>query len=845
MENNNINENQKINNVKLEREVRSAFIDYSMSVIVSRALPDVRDGLKPVHRRILFAMHDEKYTHDKPMQKSVKTVSAVMGGYHPHGDGAIYDSVVRMAQPFSLRYPLVEGEGNFGNIDGMSAAAMRYTKARMDRLGAFMLDEIEKETVDFVPNYDNSLQEPSVLPARFPNLLVNGSVGIAVGMATNIPPHNMTEVIDGTIHLMDNPECEVVDLMEFIKAPDFPTGATICGTSGVMSAYTTGRGSIMVRGRAEVDEDKREIIITEIPYQVNKANLVKSIADCYRDKKVEGITALRDESSLEGIRIVIEYRRDANGEVILNQLYKFTQLQDTFAANMLAIVNGVPRTLNLKQMLEHYITHQRDVTIRGAKFDLAKARAEHHIYEGYKKALDLIEDIIRTIRASDSPAHAREQLVEVFDFTEIQAQAIVDMTLGRLSGMERQRIEDRLAKLTALVAELEEFLASPELIDQKIKDGLLEIKAKFGDDRRTELVAWADDILLEDLIPKHTCVITMSHAGYIKRMNSDTYTAQRRGGRGIVGMTTKEEDFVEHVITADSHSHLLMFTNFGKVQVIRPFMLPEAGRTAKGSNIVNILSLEEGEKVTAFVTVDSFAPPTAESVGAGSARPPAETGDTTETNPTDSFLLFITRKGIVKRTKLSEYAYQRKGGKRALTLDEDDELVYVRHTSGSDEVVIATRGGNAVRFAETAARPLSRTARGVRGMKLKEGDVVAGVALVDESKKLLTITENGFGKQSTFEGFTTRNRGTQGVICHNINEKTGPLVGIATVDEGQDVMLVTDGGVVIRTPVKDISTFSRTASGVIIMRTGEDVRVINMALVEREEVEEDSVEGEE
>jgi len=816
---NNIFETQNINNVKLEKEVRSAFIDYSMSVIVSRALPDVRDGLKPVHRRVLYAMHEEKLTHDRGMQKSVKTVSAVMGSYHPHGDQAIYDSVVRMAQPFSLRYTLVEGEGNFGNIDGMPAAAMRYTKARMERLGASMLEDIEKETVNFAPNYDNSLQEPTVLPARFPNLLVNGSVGIAVGMATNIPPHNMSEVIDGTLYLMDNPDCAIADLMEFIKAPDFPTGATICGSNGIISAYTTGRGSIIVRGKAEINEEKHEIVITEIPYQVNKSNFVKSIADCYRDKKIEGITTLRDESDMEGIRVVIEYRRDANGEVILNQLYKFTQLQDTFAANMLAIVNGVPQTLNLKQMLEHYIVHQREVTVRAAQFDLRKAKAEHHIYEGYKKALDIIEEIIRTIRASDSPSHAREQLVSVFDFSELQAQAIVDMTLGRLSGMERQRIEDRLARLTALVAELEEFLATPALIDGKIKDGLLEVKTKFGDDRRTELVPWVDEIDLADLIPRHTCVITMSNAGYIKRLTADTYSAQRRGGKGVIGMATKDEDFVEHVITADSHSYVMMFTNRGKVQVIRAFAIPESSRTAKGSNIVNLLEIEEGEKVTAFITIPNF--------------------DEVE----NQNLMFVTRQGVVKRTALEEFSIRRKGGKRALTLDEGDELVYVRHTTGADEIIIATRMGRAVRFAEDEARVMGRAARGVRGIRLGDGDTVVGVVLVNAEQNLLTITENGFGKRSTFDEYTAHSRGTKGVRCHNITDKTGQLAGILAVTDDEDLMMITSAGTIIRTPIADIPTYGRSTGGVIVMRTDSDTKIVNIAALAAEVEAEDIMEA--
>ncbi len=802
---------QKIIDVHMEKEVKTSFINYAMSVIVSRALPDVRDGLKPVHRRILYAMYEDSLTYNNPYRKSATTVGNVLGRYHPHGDAAVYDSMVRLAQPFSMRYTLVDGQGNFGNIDGDQAAAYRYTEARLTRMANDMMTDIDKNVVNFLPNFDNKLQEPEVLPARFPNLLVNGSVGIAVGMATNIPPHNLGEVIDGAIYLMENPDCEIADLMQFIKGPDFPTYATICGSRGIYDTYMTGHGKIIVRAKAEVDEEKRRIIITEIPYQVNKQMLVESMANCHKDKRIEGITDLRDETGKDGMRIVVEYRRDANGQVILNQLYKYTQLQDTFAANMLAIVNGVPKVLNLKEMLKYYVEHQESVVERRVKYDLEKALAEMHIFEGYKIAIDHIDEIIKMIRSSESIPDAREKLIAAFGLSEAQAQAIVEMPLGRLSGMERNKIEERLAKLTALVGDLQAILADETKgkIKEIIKEDLLKIKDRFGDKRRTELVPWEEEIDYEDLIEQHTCVISLTHEGYIKRQNSEVYSAQRRGGKGIIGTTTKEEDFVEKIMAVDSHSYLLMFTTKGKIYTTKAYAIPEAGRTSKGTYMKNLLELDDGEKVTAMISVKEFAD--------------------------DDYLLFVTKKGTVKRTALSEYESRRKGGKIALLLDEDDELVYVRHTSGNDDIIIATRNGNATRFDEKDARPMGRGARGVRGIKLEEGDCVAGVVLVENDKTLITITENGFGKRSEFDEFACHNRGGKGVCCHNITDKTGLLASIASVSEDDDVMLMTSEGTMIRMAVNEIPKYRRSAGGVIVMRTSGDAKVASFTVIAKEE----------
>ena len=815
-------ENQKVVDINMEKEVKKSFIEYSMSVIMSRALPDVRDGMKPGQRRVIYAMYEDHLTHDKPFRKSATTVGNVLGRYHPHGDSSVYGTMVRMAQPFSLRYTLVEGHGNFGSVDGDPPAAYRYTEARLDKIADEMTRDLEKEVVEFQPNFDNRLREPTVLPSRFPNFLVNGSVGIAVGMATNVPPHNLGEVIDGTIYRMENPECSVPELMEFIKGPDFPTYATIYGTQGIIDAYTTGKGRVSVRAKAEIDEEKRTIIISEIPYMVNKSLLCEAIAELVKDKRIEGISGLRDESGRAGMRIVIEYKRDANGQIILNQLYKYTELQSTCAINMLAVVGQEPKVLSLPQILDYYIEHQESVIRRRTEFDLNKAKARAHIFEGYKIALDNIDEIVQIMKTSPSIPASKEALMERFGLTDIQAQAIVEMTLGRLTGMERQKIEDELNRLYALIAELEGILADNGKIREIIKTEMLEIKRKYADERRTQIEIAEDEIDLEDLIEKHNCVITMTRAGYIKRLPADTYSAQRRGGKGITAMTTRDEDFIEKVSAVFSHSLLMFFTNKGRVQTMKAFRVPEASRTSKGSNLVNMLELSDGEKVTSMISVNDF--------GEG------------------EYLTMVTRKGVIKKTLLSEYEYQRKGGKIAISLDEDDELLFVTKTDGNAELIIATHEGSAVRFDESHVRPMGRTARGVRGINLREGDYVIGVAQVEEGKKLLTITENGYGKRTEYDDFRLmKHRGGFGVTCHNVTEKTGNVAGILSVDDNDDIMMITNEGIIIRTPASEISTYSRTASGVITMRLLEGQTVANITKVAREEDEDvdsaDELEG--
>ena len=827
--------NQKITPVDMEREVRKSFIEYSMSVIVQRALPDVRDGMKPGQRRILYAMYEDKLTHDKPFRKSATTVGNVLGRYHPHGDAAVYGTMVRMAQPFSLRYPLVEGQGNFGTIDGDGAAAYRYTEARMSRLSDEMMRDIEKDVIKWDRNFDNTRDEPSVLPSRFPNLLVNGSVGIAVGMATNIPPHNLSEVIDGTIFLMDHPDATVPELIQYIKGPDFPTGATIYGTAGIYEAYLTGRGRVLVRAKATIEEENHRIIITEIPYQVNKSLLIESMAEQVRNKKVEGITEIRDESSRnaksrdlrgpDGIRIVIEYRRDANGTLILNQLYKYTQLQDTCAMNMLALVNGEPKTLGLKAILGEYIKHQMSVITNRVRFDLERAKREAHIYEGYKIAIDNIDEVISIIRASADQAEAKVNLAARFSLTEEQASAIVAMTLGRLSGLERQKIEARLVELYKTIEELTGILADEGKIRDVIKEELIEIRDRYGDDRRTGLMEAENDILYEDLIPKEDCVITLTNAGYIKRLPADTYTAQNRGGKGVIGMTTKEEDFVEKISVVHSHSTLLLFTNRGRVHTRRAYMIPEAGRTAKGTNIVNLLEIEQGESITAMISLD-----------------------TRDESLWEETLLMVTKYGIVKRTAMSEFENNRRTGKIAIDLDEGDELIFVARTTGDADVLIATKNGNAARFSESRVSVMGRTAHGVIGIRLVGDDEVAGAVILyrdpvwNEDHKIVTVTENGFGKRMDASVFEPKGRAIQGVICHGINEKTGRLAGISIVKETDDVMMITTAGTIVRTPVLGIPAYGRTASGVIVMRLVGDAHVRTIAIVGETEEEEASVE---
>ena len=801
---------QKIEMRDMVKEVNTSFIEYSMSVITARALPDVRDGMKPGQRRILYAMYEDNLTYDKPFRKSATTVGNVLGRYHPHGDSAVYQSMVRMAQNFSLRYPLVEGHGNFGNVDGDSAAAYRYTEARMSKIADYMMKDIEKKVVPMTRNFDNTRDEPVVLPSRFPNLLVNGSVGIAVGMATNIPPHNLTEVIDGTVYRMRNPECSVDELMEYIKGPDFPTAAIIYGSRGIREAYETGKGRVYVRAKATIEQEHRRIVFTEIPYMVNKAMLIESIANLYKEKKVEGLSGLRDESGRGGMRIVVEYKKEANPDVILNQLYKYTQLQETCSVNMLVIDGGEPKTLNLAGILDRYISFQKSIIINRTQFDLDKALREMHILEGYKIAIDNIDEVIKLIKTSESIPAAKENLIARFALTDAQAQAIVEMTLGKLSGLERRKVEDRIEKLTELVAEYRSILESEEKVINILAEELEEIKRKFGDARRSELVEATEEIDLEDLIERHTCVITVSHTGYIKRQRADTYTAQNRGGKGIVGMTTKEEDFVEDVIVANSHSLLMFFTNMGRVYTKKAYRIPEAGRQAKGSNLVNIIKLVEGEVVTAIIPITEFVE--------------------------GEYLTMVTKRGVIKRTLLSAFEYQRESGKIAINLDEGDELIFVRHTTGGESLILATREGMAVRFDENNVRGMGRTARGVRGITLAEDDYVVGVALVDETKTLLTVTEGGMGKRTDFADFREmKHRGGKGVTCHKISEKTGKLATVITVADDDDIMMITNEGTIIRTNVSGINVYSRTAAGVIVMRLAEGSSIINVARLDKEE----------
>ena len=814
--------NQKIINVEMSGEVKKSFIEYSMSVITSRALPDVRDGMKPGQRRILWAMYEDHLTSDHAFHKSAATVGNVLGRYHPHGDAAVYGTMVRMAQDFSLRYPLVEGHGNFGSVDGDPPAAYRYTEARLAKISDEMLKDIEKNVVVMNKNFDNRLDEPSVLPSRFPNLLVNGSVGIAVGMATNIPPHNLGEVVDAVIYRMENPDCDTFALMEFIKGPDFPTAAIIYGVNGIKEAYLTGKGKIMVRARAEVEEDKHRIIITEIPYGVNKSLLCESIANLVKDKRIEGITDVRDESGRAGMRIVVEYRRDANGEIILKQLYKYSQLEDTCAVNMLALVNGEPKILPLVTIIDEYIKHQESVVTRRTQYELDRALARAHILEGYSIALDNIDEIVELMKTSKSIPDSKARLCERYGLSEIQAQAIVEMTLGRLTGLERDKILDELERLHKLIEELRAILGDIEKVKEIIKTELSEIKRRYGDARRTEIVEAADDILLEDLIEKHDCVITITHSGYIKRQHADTYSAQRRGGKGIIGMSTKEEDFIEKVMVMHSHSNLMMFTSNGKVYMRKAYMIPEAGRTAKGTNIVNILELQPGEKITTVIEVDNF------------------------DNSEERFLTMVTKNGVLKRTKLSEFEYQRKGGKIAIGLDEGDELVGVLLTDGHSDIIIASASGNAVKFTEEGARTMGRTARGVIGIRLRGDDRVVGVVATEEGKHFLTITELGYGKRTEFSDFRLmKSRGGMGVMCHNVTERTGRVAGIAAVGEDDDIMIITDSGTIIRTAVDSIPVYGRSAAGVIVMRVSEGQTCAGFTTVpkaDEDDAESDAVE---
>ena len=803
---------QRIEDQDMKKEVERSFIEYSMSVITSRALPDVRDGMKPGQRRILYAMYEDNLTYDKPFRKSATTVGNVLGRYHPHGDAAVYQAMVRMAQSFSLRCPLVEGHGNFGNVDGDGAAAYRYTEARMSKIADQMMRDIEKKVVPMTRNFDNTRDEPVVLPSRFPNLLVNGSVGIAVGMATNIPPHNLSEVIEGTIFRIENPTCTTDDLMSIIHGPDFPTAAIIYGTRGIREAYETGKGRIYVRARAKIEEDHRRIVFTEIPYMVNKSMLIESIANLVKEKKIEGITALRDESGRGGMRIVVEYRKDANGEIILNQLYKYTQLQDTCSVNMLVIDGGEPKILPLASLLDKYIAFQQSIIVNRTRFDLDKALKELHILEGYKIATENIDEVIEIIKRSQSIPDAKQNLMERFGLSEEQAQAIVDMTLGKLSGLERQKVMDRIEKLAEMVAEYRSILADENKIKDILKQELSEIKTKFGekDGRRTEIVEASEEIDIEDMIERHTCVITMSHTGYVKRQRADVYSAQGRGGKGIIGMTTKEDDFVENILVANSHSKILFFTNRGKVYMKKAYRIPEASRTAKGTNFVNIIDLEKDEKVTAVISLLSF--------------------------KEDEYLTMVTKKGIIKRTLLSAFTYHKKGGKIAIRLDEDDELLFVRHTHGNENLLITSKQGMAVRFDETNVRCMGRTARGVKAMKLSEGDEIVGLTMVDPDRALLTVTEKGLAKRTSFDEFREmKNRGGHGVRVHKLTEKSGQLATAISVAEDDDLMIITAEGTVIRISVEDINFYSRSAAGVIVMRLSDGNNILNVARIEKEE----------
>ena len=812
---------ENIQDVNLTSEMKESFIDYAMSVIVARALPDVRDGLKPVHRRILYGMNELGVTPDKPHKKSARIVGDVMGKYHPHGDSAIYESMVRMAQPFSYRAMLVDGHGNFGSVDGDGAAAMRYTEARMSKIALEMLRDINKNTVDFQGNYDDSEQEPVVLPARFPNLLVNGTTGIAVGMATNIPPHNLSEVIDATSLLMDNPDVTTNELMEVLPGPDFPTGGLVMGKSGIRRAYETGKGSITVRAKVELTEmpnGKERILVTELPYMVNKAKLIERISELHRDKRIEGITDLRDESSREGMRIVIDVRRDVSASVVLNNLYKMTALPTSFGFNMLAIEKGVPKILSLKRILENYVEHQKEVITRRTIFDKNKAEARAHILEGLRIALDHIDEIIAIIRGSQSDDEAKATLIERFEFSDRQAQAILDMRLRRLTGLERDKIENEYQELLKFIADLEDILARPERVIEIIKTELNDVRTKFGDARRTELLV--GEVLSledEDLIEEEEVVITLTNNGYIKRMANSEFRAQRRGGRGVQGMGVHDDDFVKNLVSCSTHDTLLFFTNTGKVYRAKGYEIPEYGRTAKGIPVINLLGIDSAEKIQAIISVEGK----------------AEAG---------KYLFFTTLKGTVKRTAVTAFSNIRSNGLIAISLKEDDELVNVVTTNGNQKMIIGTHAGYSVTFDENTVRDMGRTASGVRGIRLRENDYVVGAAILDENKEVLVITENGYGKRTKASEYPVKGRGGKGIKTANITEKNGPLAGLTTVNGDEDILLITNKGVIIRFNVDSVSQTGRATLGVRLMRMEDGAKVVTMAVVEPEEVEEEIVE---
>ena len=806
-------ERSGIKGINITKEIETSFLDYAMSVIVSRALPDVRDGLKPVHRRILYGMQELGNTADKAYKKSARIVGDVMGKFHPHGDSSIYDAMVRMAQDFSYRYMLVDGHGNFGSVDGDGAAAMRYTESRMSRIAMEMLRDINKNTIDYTDNYDGSEREPIVLPSRYPNLLVNGASGIAVGMATNIPPHQLGETIDAVLALSENPAITTEELMEIIPGPDFPTGGLILGRSGIRRAYETGRGSIAIRAKVEIEQKangKETILIHELPYQVNKAKLIEKIAELVRDKKIDGITNLRDESDRRGMRVVIEIRRDANANVVLNNLYKQTAMQSSFGINMLSLVNGQPKVMGLKEMLYHYLEHQKVIIRRRTEFELKKAEDRAHILEGLRIALDHIDEIIAIIRGSRSGDEAKPLLMERFNLSERQSQAILDMRLVRLSGLEREKIESEYQELQKLIAELKEILADEAKIVEIIRTEILEIKERFNDKRRTEIISGGLEMIEdEDLIPIENSVVTLTHNGYIKRLAANTYRSQKRGGRGVQGMGTNDDDFVEHLMNTSTHDTILFFTSKGKVFRAKGYEIPEYGRTAKGLPIVNLLNIEKGEKVTAMIRVDSF--------------------------DADAYFIFTTKTGVTKRTPVSNFANIRTNGLIAISLREDDDLIAVRLTDGTKQIIIGTRDGMLVRFQEDDIRSMGRTAGGVRGIKLREGDEVVGMEIVEPGQEILVVTEKGYGKRTSEEEYRLQSRGGVGLKTIQITDKNGPMVAVKTVDNTEDLMLITINGMLIRMDVNDISLIGRSTQGVRLIRLGDDELVATVAKVEKEE----------
>ena len=809
MDNNNTYQGERLVPLDIEYELKNSFISYAMAVIVSRALPDVRDGLKPVHRRILYSMTEQGMTPDKPFRKSARIVGDVLGKYHPHGDSAVYDAMVRLAQDFSMRYTLVEGQGNFGSVDGDPPAAMRYTEARLSKIAAELTADLEKQTVDFYPNFDETLMQPDVLPCRFPNLLVNGSGGIAVGMATNIPPHNMGEVIDGVVYMLDNPECTVAELMDIVKGPDFPTAGLIMGMNGIKSAYLTGKGHIIMRARTEIEPmnaNRSRIVVTEIPYQVNKARLVEKIAELVHDKRVEGISDLRDESDRHGMRIVIELKKDVNAQIVLNTLFKHTQMQETFGVNMLALVGGVPKILNLQQMIYYYIEHQKDVIVRRTRYDLNKAEARAHILEGLLKALDYIDEVISIIRASKTGAEAKENLMNRFGLSEKQAQAILDMRMQRLVGLERQRLRDEYDELMKTIAHLRDVLCSEALVKGIIREEILAIRAKYADPRRTEIVPVANEIELADLIEEEDMAVTLTHFGYIKRVTADTYRAQKRGGKGITGMTTREEDYAEQIFVTSTHTDLLFFTSRGRMFRKTCYEIPEAGRTAKGTAIVNLLQLQGGEKVTTVIPVKENA---------------------------SGMLVMATKYGVIKKTELSEFDNIRASGLIAVTLREEDELIGVALTDGHKELLMGTRGGMSIRFHEDNIRAMGRSAMGVKSMELDEGDEIVSMSVVEEGMQVLTVSENGYGKRTEVEEYRVQSRGGKGIKAMQLTDKTGKLASLMLVNPGDDVMMISDDGTIIRTAVEDISTQSRSTQGVRLMRLGEGSKVVAVTTTEK------------